>query len=78
MASATAKSKISPVVVDVNGIPATTYVATQSTGPDANGDYKTEVIQYSDAKGGGAKTIGTRDPETGELKFNNNASALTK
>ena len=58
MASATATSKIAPVVVGSGQGKSTTYIASKVSGPDKNGDYTSEIIQYDNASGGGAKTIG--------------------
>ena len=74
MASKTATSKLSPVVTGSGEEKSTSFIATKVTGPDTNGKYSSEIVQYDDAKGGGAKTIGTRNPDTGEVTFNDNAS----
>ena len=74
MASATATSKLSPVVTGSGETKSTSFIATKVTGPDTNGKYSSEIIQYDNASGGGAKTIGTRDPDTGRITFNDNAS----
>ena len=78
MASKTATSKLSPVVTGSGEEKSTSFIATKVTGPDTNGKYSSEIVQYDDAKGGGAKTIGTRDPDTGEVTFNDNASDNVK
>ena len=78
MASTTATSKLSPVVTGSGEEKSTSYIATKVTGPDTNGKYNSEVVQYDNAKGEGGKTIGTRDPDTGEVTFNDNASANVK
>ena len=82
MAATTATSKISPVVTGAGRNKATTYISTKVTGPIKNAagenTFSTEIVQYNDAKGGGAKTIGTRDPATGEITWNDNASGRTK
>ena len=82
MAATTATSKVSPVVLGSGRMKSTTYIATKVTGPikDAAGSntFATEIVQYDDAKGGGAKTIGTRDAATGEITWNDNASNRTK
>ena len=78
MASTTATSKLSPVVTGSGEEKSTSYIATKVTGPDKNNKYSSEIVQYDDAKGGGAKTIGTRDPDTGEVTFNDNASDSVK
>ena len=78
MASATATSKLSPVVTGSGEEKSTSFIATKVTGPDNNGAYSSEIIQYDDANGNGGKTIGTRDPNTGRVTFNDNASANIK
>ena len=78
MAATTATSKLSPVVTGSGEEKSTSFIATKVTGPDTNGKYSSEIVQYDDAKGGGAKTIGTRNPDTGEVTFNDNASANVK
>ena len=74
MASKTSTSKIAPVVVVSGQGKSTTYISTKVTGPDNNGAYSSEIIQYDNAKGEGGKTIGTRDPNTGVVTLNDNAS----
>ena len=61
MASKTATSKIAPVVIGSGQGKTTTYIATKVSGPDTNGDFTSEIIQYDNASGGGAKTIGNRN-----------------
>ena len=78
MAPATATSKLSPVVTGSGETKSTSFIATKVTGPDTNGKYSSEIVQYDNASGGGAKTIGTRDPDTGRVTFNDNASANIK
>ena len=78
MAATTATSKVSMVQTGSGENKITSYIATKATGPDSNGDYNLEVIQYDNAKGEGAKTIGTRDPDSGDVTFNDNASATIK
>lgn len=82
MAATTATSKVSPVVIGSGRMKSTTYIATKVTGPikNAAGDetFIPEIIQYDDAKGSGAKTIGTRNADTGEITWNDNASGRTK
>ena len=76
---ATATSKISPVVTrSGRASSSSTYIATKVTGPDKNNKYSSEIIQYDNAKGEGAKTIGTRDPNSGEITWNDNASRKVK
>ena len=74
MASKTLTSNKAPVVIDVNGVPATTYIATKVT-KNSDGSYSSQIVQ-SNAKGGNATVIGSRDPNTGEITWNNNASKL--
>ena len=77
MASATATSKIAPVVVGSGQGKSTTYIASKVSGPDKNGDYTSEIIQYDNAAGGGAKTIGNRDA-SGNITWNSDASRKIK
>jgi hypothetical protein len=77
MAAATATSKVSPVVIGSGRMKSTTYIATKVTGPDKNNQYSSEIVQYDNAKGEGAKTIGTRD-SSGNITWNSNASGRTK
>jgi len=77
MASATATSKIAPVVVGSGQGKSTTYIASKVSGPDKNGDYTSEIIQYDNAAGGGAKTIGNRDA-SGNVTWNSDASRKIK
>tara|TARA_B100001250_G_scaffold17801_1_gene15493 strand:+ start:140 stop:1405 length:1266 start_codon:yes stop_codon:yes gene_type:complete len=78
MAAATATSKVSPVVTGSGEEKSTSYISTKVTGPDNNGAYSSEIIQYDNAQGEGGKTIGTRDPNTGVVTLNDNASADIK
>ena len=78
MAAKTATSKVSPVVTGSGEEKSTSFIATKVTGPDNNGAYSSEIIQYDNAKGEGGKTIGTRDPNTGVVTLNDNASADIK
>ena len=78
MASATATSKISPVVVGSGQGKSTTYIATKVSGPsNLDGTYRSEIIQYDNASGGGAKTIGNRNA-SGDLTWNSDASGKIK
>ena len=77
MASKTATSKISPVVIGSGENKSTTYISTKVTGPDNNGAFTSELIQFDNASGGGEKTIGSRD-SNGNITWGNNASALIK
>ena len=70
---AEATSKISPVVT--NGT--TTYTATKVTGPDPRGNYSSEIVQYDDANGNGAKTIGSRN-DSGGVDWNTDAPITAK
>ena len=74
MASKTLTSNSAPVVTGKGDDATTSFVATTVTGPDTNGNYTSEIVQYDDAKGGNPKTIGTRNPKTGEITWNDNAS----
>ena len=78
MASKTLTSNSAPVVTGKGDDATTSFVATKVTGPDANNNYTSEIVQYDDAKGGNPKTIGTRDPNTGEITWNDNASDTVK
>ena len=76
---ATATSKISPVITrSGRASSSSTYIATKVTGPDKNNKYSSEIVQYDNAKGEGGKTIGTRDPDSGEITWNDNASRKVK
>ena len=77
MASATATSKIAPVVAGSGQGKTTTYIATKVSGPDTNGDFTSEIIQYDNASGGGAKTIGNRNAN-GDITWNSDASNKIK
>ena len=77
MASATATSKIAPVVIGSGRGKSTTYIATKVSGPDTNGDFTSEIVQYDNASGGGAKTIGNRDAD-GNITWNSDASRKIK
>ena len=77
MASKTATSKIAPVVVGSGQGKTTTYIATKVSGPDTNGGFTSEIIQYDNASGGGAKTIGNRNAN-GDITWNSDASNKIK
>ena len=77
MASKTATSKIAPVVVGSGQGKTTTYIATKVSGPDTNGGFTSEIIQYDNASGGGAKTIGNRNA-SGDITWNSDASGKIK
>ena len=78
MASKTATSKIAPVVVGSGQGKSTTYISTKVSGPNSlSGEYTSEIIQYDNASGGGAKTIGTRDGG-GNITWNSDASGKIK
>ena len=77
MASATATSKIAPVVIGSGRGKSTTYIATKVSGPDTNGDFTSEIVQYDNASGGGAKTIGNRNAN-GDITWNSDASGKIK
>ena len=77
--STSVTSAISPVVTGSGRMKSTTYTATRVTGPTGNPPtYKTEIIRYDDAKGSNQTIIGSRDPETGKIDWNDNASGKTK
>ena len=57
MAATTATSKLSPVVTGSGEEKSTSFIATKVTGPDTNGKYSSEIVQYDDANGNGGKTI---------------------
>ena len=77
MASATATSKIAPVVIGSGRGKSTTYIATKVSGPDTNGGFTSEIVQYDNASGGGAKTIGNRNAN-GDITWNSDASGKIK
>ena len=76
MAAKTLTSNRAPVVVDVNGKELTTFISTKVT-KNSDGSYSSQIVQ-SNSKGGNATVIGTRDPNTGEISWNNNASKIVK
>ena len=82
MSTKTLTSAISPVVIGTGRSKSTTYIATKVVGPvkDAAGNevYTPTIVQYDGASGGEATTIGTRDPATGKISWNDNASGRTK
>ena len=72
-------SAMSPVVTGTGRSKTTVYTATKVTGPTGNPpQYKSEIIQYDDAKGFNQTTIGSRDPKTGKITWNDNASNKIK
>ena len=77
MAAKTATSKIAPVVIGSGENKSTTYISTKVTGPDNNGAYSSEIIQFDNASGGGEKTIGARD-SNGNITWNSDASNKIK
>ena len=74
MASKTLTSNKAPVVIGSGDATLTTYIATKVT-KNSDGSYSSQIVQ-SNAKGDNATVIGTRDPNTGEISWNNNASKL--
>ncbi len=71
----TTTSAISPVVTGSGRNRVTDYTATQVTGPIGNPPkYISEIIRYDDAKGSNPTTIGTRDSNTGNITWNDNAT----
>ena len=77
MASATATSKIAPVVIGSGRMKSTTYISTKVTGPDKLGNYNSEIIQSDNASGGGEKSIASRD-SSGKITWNKDASNKIK
>ena len=72
-------SAMSPVVTGTGRSKTTVYTATKVTGPIGNPpQYKSEIIQYDDAKGFNQTTIGSRDPKTGKITWKDNASNKIK
>ena len=79
-------SKINPISIDTSGsgngaaaFMKKVYTATKVTGPTGTPPtYQSEIIRYSDAKGNDPIVIGTRDPSTGQITFNDNASSTDK
>ena len=69
-------SKTSPVEIGQARNKETIYTATRTT-KLADGTYKVEMLQYSDAKGEDGKVIATRD-SVNEWTFNDNASTKVK
>ena len=69
-------SKPSPVEIGQAKNKETIYTATRTT-KLADGTYKVEMLQYSDAKGEDGKVIATRD-SVNEWSFNDNASGKVK
>ena len=77
--STSVTSAISPVVTGSGSTKSTAYTATRVTGPTGNPPtYKTEIIHYDDAKGSNQTVIGSRDPETGKIAWNDKASNTIK
>ena len=78
MAASTATSKIAPVVIGTGRMKSITYIATKVAGPsNLDGAFLSEIIQYDNASGGGAKTVANRDA-TGKISWNANASGKIK
>ena len=77
MASKTATSKVSPVVIGTGRMKSTTYISTKVTGPDNTGSFNSEIIQSDNASGGGSKTIGARD-SNGNITWNKDTSGKIK
>jgi len=75
----TKTSAISPVVLGSGRMKSITYTATKVTGPIGNPPtYQSEIVRYDDAKGSNPTTIGNRDPQTGTITWNENASGRTR
>ena len=78
MALKTITSKIAPVIIGTGRMKSTTYIATKVAGPsNLDGAFRSEIIQYDNASGGGAKTIANRDA-SGKINWNANASGKIK
>ena len=78
MAEVTSKisvTKIGTSVRNKKSIYTATKVTKTQTQPIT---YQTEIIKYSDAKGSNPVVIGTRNPTTGKITFNDNASSQEK
>ena len=55
------------------------YTATRVTQTQSNPPtYQTEIIRYADAKGNTPTVIGTRNPSTGRIDFNDNSSTTDR
>ena len=82
MSTKTLTSALSPVVIGEGRSKSTTYIATKVVGPvkDAAGNevYAPTIVKYNAANGAGPIPIATRDPATGKITWNNNASDLIK
>ena len=78
-ATQTTTSGISAVVTGAGRNRTTTYTATRVTGPIGNPPtYQSEIIRYDDARGSNPTVIGNRNPDTGNITWNDNASATEK
>ena len=82
MSTKTLTSALSPVVIGEGKSKSTTYIATKVVGPvkDAAGNdvYTPSIVKYNAANGAGPIPIASRDPATGEITWNDNASDLIK
>ena len=77
--SSTVTSAISPVVTGAGRNRVTTYTATEVTGPIGNPPtYISNIIRYDDARGTNPVTIGSRNPQTGAITWNDNATNRTR
>ena len=73
--SSTVTSAISPVVTGSGRNRVTDYTSTRVTGPTGNPPtYISEIIRYDDAKGSNPTVIGNRNPDTGSITWNDNAT----
>ena len=82
MSTKTLTSALSPVVIGEGRSKSTTYIATKVVGPvkDAAGNevYTPTIVKYNAANGAGPIPIASRDPATGKITWNDNASDLIK
>ena len=82
MSTKTLTSALSPVVIGEGRSKSTTYIATKVVGPvkDSAGNevYTPTIVKYNAANGAGPIPIATRDPATGKITWNDNASDLIK
>ena len=78
MAEVTSKISVTKIGTSVRN-KKSVYTATKVTKTQTQPiTYQTEIIKYSDAKGSNPVVIGTRNPTTGKITFNDNASSQEK
>ena len=78
MAEVTSKISVTKLGTSVRN-KKSVYTATKVTKTQTQPvTYQTEIIKYDDAKGSNPVTIGTRNPTTGKITFNDNASSQEK